>query len=317
MESLFNMGLNTGLENLGSNNDSNDGLYRPKLEKAKDKKKGYKAKLRFLPNFTQDNKLEESAIMKILHYVKLDAYPDLSGYYDSQKVFGKEVSCPLYDTYWALKNSKNELDKEKADSMISRSKKYYSYVYVLEDENQPELEGKIMIYAYGMTIAKMIDEEKTGVVNDPCNVFDLAKGKDFTLLITEKGGYANYESSRFKEDPSPIRIKGKEIPTEEVNGVITVKQELQPKIVEFLKKRDCEIDSYKPKKWSEEQRNKVDRVISIVKNDPIARANRNIESDNIGLDLDESVSESASSNNTSSASAQTVDSIDDGFFDDI
>ena len=59
------------LENKGSNLD---GIYRPKIT---DKTKGYKAKVRFLPNLTKEGKVGPAAIEKHQHYVDLKNNPEL------------------------------------------------------------------------------------------------------------------------------------------------------------------------------------------------------------------------------------------------
>ena len=43
MNDLFNMDLNSGMSFLDKKKSQNDGIYRPSLELAKDKKKGYKS----------------------------------------------------------------------------------------------------------------------------------------------------------------------------------------------------------------------------------------------------------------------------------
>ena len=87
--------------------------------------------------------------------------------------------------YYSLTNSKNAILVEKA-KCLKYSKKYYSYVLVVEDEQQPELVGKVMIFQYGKTIKDKISSERTGEISGvPCSVFDLAEGKDFVLVVKE------------------------------------------------------------------------------------------------------------------------------------
>jgi hypothetical protein len=69
-----------------------------------------------------------------------------------------------------MQNSKNAIliDKSK---QLKYSKKFYSYVLVIEDEQQPELVGKIMIMQYGKqlkTKSHLKEMVKLGVA---CNVF--------------------------------------------------------------------------------------------------------------------------------------------------
>ena len=201
---LFNMDENdSSLDFLKQKERNVDGIYRPRLDISKDPKKGYTATIRFLPNLTTEGKVGVSAIEKHIHFVKLQGHTDLSGAYDCAK--NESDKCDVCTLFWKLKNSKNQSDVEKAE-LINRTTKYYSYVLVVEDENQTELEGKIMIFPYGYKIKEMINDERNGVKDDACNIFDLANGKDFKLIIKKIGDYPNYDSSGFMKKSS-IKIK--------------------------------------------------------------------------------------------------------------
>ena len=54
-----------------STTKNSDGIYRVDLSKCKDKKKGYRSVVRFLPNLTKEGKVAQSAIDKITHYVDI------------------------------------------------------------------------------------------------------------------------------------------------------------------------------------------------------------------------------------------------------
>lgn len=244
---------------------NNDGIYRPNLKDAIDKKVGYKATIRFLPNLLENGKIGPSAVEKHIHYVDMKNEGNLAGYYDCKK--NSEPNCELCTEFWKLKNSKNAADNEKAD-LIKRTTKYYSYILIIEDEQNRDLEGKILVYPYGYTIKEKINSERNGeVTGEPCNVFDLVKGKDFRLIIKEKGGFQNYESSSFIE-VSPIKLYDsknetfKTIPLDE-NGKIS-NPKLQEKIKNTLLDRDVDIDDHKAKDWDEVTQNKVNQVLSIL-----------------------------------------------------
>jgi len=244
---------------------NNDGIYRPNLKDATEKKVGYRATLRFLPNLLQSGKIGAAAIEKHLHYVDMKNEGNLAGYYDCKK--NSEPNCEICTEYWKLKNSKNAADNEKAD-LIKRSTKYYSYVLVLEDEQNKDLVGKILVYPYGYTLKEKINSERNGeVTGEPCNVFDLAQGKDFKLIIKEKGGFQNYEASQFL-DVSPIKLFDEKTETFKVapvdeDGKIT-NTKVQAKIKEILLGRKVELDDHKAKPWDENTQNRVNQVVSIL-----------------------------------------------------
>lgn len=283
MENLFEMGIDSGMEAFAPKTASKaDGIYRVDPKKAIDKKRGYRSVVRFLPNFTKEMTLGPNAIEKYVHYVNIKTAPELNGYYDSMKNFTNE-KCALTDTFWELKNSTSVVEQEKA-KLISRTQKFYSYVLVMEDEQQPENVGKIMIFPFGSKIKNKINEERTGeLTGTPCNVYDLSNGKDFILLVKEVAGFPNYDSSQFKQNTSAISISRdgifKEVPTTESNGKRTIDSKYQEKIKDFLLSRENDLNEYAPKKWDEETRNKVYKICALLKGaNPIVEANKIVSS---------------------------------------
>ena len=263
-DELFDGSLDSKMDFLNDQKKvNNDGIYRVDLSKAKDKK--WKSVIRFLPNLTTEGKLGQSAIEKITHYVDIKNPRELSGWFDSPKNFDQK--CPLTDLYYTMKNSKNAILVEKADQ-LKYSKKYYSYILVLEDDQQPELVGKIMILQYGKTIREKILSEKNGEIGNPCNVFDLEKGKDFVMLVKEiQTGditYPDYKASAFKSETSSLPIfksgKFKNVPL--VDGKIEPKY--KPIIREFLLERDFNLEDFSPKPLTEEDQEKITEITNFL-----------------------------------------------------
>jgi len=284
---LFDMEVNDStMSFLEKKISSRDGIYKPELKDAKDKSKGYAATIRFLPNVLDDMTLGPSAIENHVHYAKLPDYPDLQGYYDSLINFGEK--CPLTTLYWKLKNSKNQAEVERAE-LISRTSKYYSYVLIIEDENHPELEGKILIYQYGFNIKEKINLERTGeVTGKKCNVFDPANGKDFRLIIKEVGGFNNYNSSSFRQT-SPLKIWDadkktfKETPvewSEEKGKFLITNPKVQKVVFNFLKDRDesVNLNEYVATPWTDEIKSKVEKIIEILSGNDVSIAKTKIKS---------------------------------------
>lgn len=242
-----------------------DGIYRPKIT---DKKKGYTATIRFLPNLSKDGKVLQAAIEKHQHYVDFKNHPELSGYYDCMKNFTDK--CDFCTMYWKLKNSKNASDVEKAE-LISRNTKYYSYILVIEDEQNRDLEGKIMIYPYGYKIKEKIKDQKDGISGPSCNVFDLANGKDFRLVMKQLGEFPNYDSSTFLE-VSPISIQGHKVPVtvDEKTGKNKITNpKVQEKVRQFLADRTVELEDHQAKQWTAEEAYKVSQILEILSGNEI------------------------------------------------
>lgn len=314
-DDLFNGSLDTKMDFLNEvKTTNNDGIYRVDLSKAKDKKKGWKSVIRFLPNLTKDGKVGQSAVEKITHYVDIKQSKELSGWFDSPKNFGDK--CPLTDLYYTMQNSKNAILVEKS-KMLKYSKKYYSYVLVIEDEQQPELVGKIMIFQYGKTIKDKISAERNGEISGvSCNVFDLSAGKDFVLVVKEiqtgDETYPDYKMSMFRPEVSSLPLYFKE--KQAFKNVPLVDGKVDPnaqgKIKAFLMERDHDLEEYSPKKLDDQQQAKINEIINFMTGKATSSYSKP-ESKPSGDDFD---FEDNFSKTTSKATS--VESEDD-FFDDL
>jgi len=268
-DDLFNGSLDTKMDFLNDQvKTNNDGIYRVDLSKVKDKKKGWRSVVRFLPNLTKDGKVGQSAIEKVAHYVDIKNPKELSGWFDSAKNFGEK--CPLTDLYYQMQNSKNAILMEKS-KQLKYSKKYYSYVLVLEDEQQPELVGKIMIFQYGKTIKDKISAEKNGEISGvPTNVFSLDSGKDFVLVVKEiqtgDETYPDYKMSMFKPETTslPIYFKDKQtfknVPLKDGK----IDSAMQVKIKEFLLDREHDLEDFAPKRLDDKQQAKITEITNFL-----------------------------------------------------
>jgi hypothetical protein len=270
LDDLFNGGLDSKMDFLNEQKTAtnNDGIYRVDLSKCKDKKKGWRSVVRLIPNLTNDGKVGQSAIEKITHYVDIKNQKELSGWFDSPKNFNEK--CPLTDLYYTMQNSKNAILMEKS-KMLKYSKKYYSYVLVIEDEQQPELVGKIMIFQYGKTIKDKIQAERNGEISGvPCNVFDLSAGKDFVLVVKEiqtgDETYPDYKMSMFKPETSSLPIYFKEKQAFKNAPLVDGKIDpnAQGKVRDFLLDREFSLEDFSPKRLTDEQQAKITEIANFL-----------------------------------------------------
>lgn len=311
IDELFNGGLDDKMNFLNEQTKSStDGIYRVDLTKAKDKKKGYRSVIRFLPNLTKEGKVGQSALEKISHYVDIKQMKELSGYFDSPKNFNEK--CALSDLYYQLMNSKNAILQERA-KMLKYSRKYYSYVLVLEDEQQPEMVGKIMVFQYGKTIKDKIQAEKNGDISGvSVNVFDLANGKDFVLMVKEISTgdetYPDYKMSTFKPETSPIQIFNKD---KGFRHAPVQDGKIDPKahsiIKDFLMDRSHELEDFGPKRLDEAQQNKVNEIINFMTGKASSSYSESKQPSSNDFDFEESLTGSTEKKTSSD---------DDDFFSD-
>lgn len=286
--SLFKLDENKTMGFLSEESGSSDGIYRPSLDKAASKAAGYKAIIRFLPNvIDEQGNTGESAVERLMTYVKMTdpKHKSLSGYYDSPKNFDEQ--CELTNLFFTLKNSKNPILEERAKT-LNKVTKYYSYVYIVEDKNQPELQGKIMIFQYGWKIREKINAEfrAENPERAKCNVFDLATGKDFELKIVENAGFPNYDSSIFLQR-SPITIKGKKMPVQEVDGLTMISEEVQDKILKFILAKEVNLADFEPKRLTDADKNKISKIVAILSGDETASMFDNGNTGNADISADD------------------------------
>lgn len=299
---------NQELAFLNKETKNQDGIYRPNVKDAADPKGvGYKATIRFLRNvFIDGSGTGPAAITKHVHYVKpegvLEDYPDLAGYYDCEKNISKQTPCPLCATFWKLYKSNNQADVVKS-SLIKRSTKFYSYVMIIEDEQHPELVGKILVYPYGPKIKAKINAEINGeVTGEKCNIFDFVAGKDFRLIIKiiptpspdgrTKIDMPNYDTSTFLAS-TPIKIWNEKTnkfvtpPTvEDENGkVAIVDKKWQAKIKEVLMSRPAivNLDMHAPDKdgWDDDRRASVEKIVQILNGSNFQMAESSIKKSSV------------------------------------
>jgi len=124
-----------------------------------------------------------------------------------------------------------------------------------------------MIFQYGKTIKDKIAMEKNGEITGvPCNVFDLASGKDFVLSVREISTgdetYPDYKNSMFKPEITSLPVyfeaknEFKNVPV--VDGRVAAQH--QNMVIEFLLKRDHELEDFAPKRLTEEQQAKINEI---------------------------------------------------------
>lgn len=178
----------------------------------------------------------------------------------------KTVDCPstnneksiFRDLFFKYYNSNSVREKELSEK-FKRKRNCYSLVYIIEDKNRPELEGKIMVFKFGQKILERIQDEMTpklgGRARKP---FDPITGRPFSLVVTKKGGYANYDTSTFLDEPWPLMINGKQIDSDST----------EPEdIMNWLKANSPDLSKYSYKKWDDQTTEFVnDAIRNIVPN---------------------------------------------------
>jgi len=222
-----------------------------------DKGKGgvYQSIIRFIP-WHADPK-HGSIQEKWVSYL-VDPVTQRGRYIDCPSSVGKP--SPLQDIYWKLRKSES-VQMQKLAVNFSRRHSYASLVQVIRDENNPEAEGKIMVFRYGVKIWEKINAELKPAnslveAHDP---FDVLQGKAFGLEITKVSGYNNYDKSRFYDKKIPLCRP-------DSNGKLTpiTPQTDKREIFEWVKANSPDLSKYAYKEWDQDIYDYVNHVIVAV-----------------------------------------------------
>jgi hypothetical protein len=179
---------------------------------------------------------------------------------------GKYVDCPssvgkpsvLQDMYWKLKKSENVLEQEKA-KIFSRKHSFASVVQIIKDENNPENEGKLLVWRYGVKIYDKIMAELKPMIGDKHDPFHVFDGKAFAVVVTKVSGYNNYDQSKFVDKKIPLMVPN----TEGKLTPITPKDDME-KVFGWVKENSPELNKYDFKEWDTEMYDYVNHVIQAV-----------------------------------------------------
>jgi hypothetical protein len=216
----------------------------------------YRSIVRFIPNVKDPKK---SIIKKYSYWLEGN---DGEGFF---------VDCPssineksvIQDTFWKLYKSESAFDKKQSER-IKRKEYYYSYVNIIKDPQNPELEGTVQVFRYPKAVKKLIDSQlqpeatEIEMGAEPVNIFDFFEGKDFSIKVTLKGGYWNYDECKFASSKTPITIKGSKMEnnSESRKQILSVYEGLQS------------LEDYEYKPWSDEQRERVFKFIGDLTGNP-------------------------------------------------
>jgi len=167
-------------------------LWKPELDKTGN---GY-AVIRFLPSPDGED----------IPWAKLysHAFQGPGGWYIENSLTTNGGKDPVSDYNRELWNSGNEADKDTVRKQ-KRKLSYYSNIYVVKDQVNPQNEGKVFLFKYGKKIFDKVMEAMQPEFEDetPINPFDFWQGANFKLKIVKKDGYWNYDKSEF-DTPSPL-----------------------------------------------------------------------------------------------------------------
>ena len=130
--------------------------------------------------------------------------------------------CPVCMDNGKIWESNENLAKKR-----KRKVNFYTNLLVIKNPAQPETEGKVFKFRYGIKIHEKIMEKiapKNPEIDEMVPVFDYEKGANFKLKIKTsvipgfKKPVPNYDASSFAE-PTPIALNGKPLTDAQIEGI--------------------------------------------------------------------------------------------------
>jgi len=228
--------------------------YNPSA--AKGKNNVYQSIIRFIPWY--QNPKHGSIQEKWVSYL-IDPVTNRGRYVDCPSSVGKP--SPLQDIFWKLKKSESVQEQKVADT-FSRRHSYASLIQVIRDENAPELEGKILVWRYGVKIWEKINSELKPVIGDKHDPFEILGGKAFALVITKVSGYNNYDQSKFIDKKIPLCIPGEKEGKKVLNPINESSD--KKKVFDWVKDNSPDLGKYSYQEWDQETFDYVNHVIVAV-----------------------------------------------------
>ncbi len=166
-----------------------DRIWYPAMDA---KKKSFSI-IRFLPAPPP----EKAPLVKIMRY----RFDGPGGTYDELSLQTLKQKDPVNEYWSKLWNSG---DKEAA-KQFSVKTRYISNILVIEDKGDPENEGKVFLYDYGVTVFKKIQDkmkpQSARAVS--FNAFHMWSGANFQVKTYQKDDFPQYDQSEF-EAPSAL-----------------------------------------------------------------------------------------------------------------
>lgn len=265
---LFSELFNANGLNVQSDEHQSENLteFRPNYRKGQNNR--YEAIIRFVPNPV--NPASESIISKWIVYLK-NPLTNQGQYVDSPTSIGEKD--PMSDMFFSLRGSQNKQVQALADD-FKRHQKFYSLVQVIKCVHEPKLEGKILIWSYGIKMMEKIRTEMAAPqmpgmpIHQP---FDLFNGRLLKVIaVSSQQNFNNLDQSIFCDISYPnnclvMPVPDPNDPSKTVSTHITreiaATPEGQKMIQEFLTKNSPDISKNRFQPWDANTKKYVDDMI--------------------------------------------------------
>lgn len=238
--------------------------YRPAINHKNAKDRTYKGRGRFVPNVLDRN------VQKITKYIFClpVAGDETSKFYVDTPEGEASKKNIVTQAFFALKDHESVTYQQIAKDHFSRKMYHWMLYLIMNDQQEPDLVGKVKILRFGKKIDEKIEYEANPDASvqktSEIAVHDPFEGKDLILYINEitndRGQkMTSYTQSKF-DDLSAISLDGGKTRLDKT-------QENMKLIFEFLKENSPDLTKAAHKAWTEEEEEKIIKTVQYLVDD--------------------------------------------------
>lgn len=174
-------------QGMGGTSTLKPGWYVPKMNGDNE----YVAIIRFLPNMLDPAKQIMKKSITWLGDPNLPENKQRKIAVDNPRTIG-DWDNPITSLYSDLYHSNDPRKQELARICLGTADKYYAFIQVISDPQQPDKNNQVMMMSFGKKIYDKIVSEA-----DDNNPFDLCDAQMFKLVINKVHGQNDYNKSKF------------------------------------------------------------------------------------------------------------------------
>ena len=231
----------------------------------KDGKGGiYESVVRFIPNVADPTKC---IMAKQISWVK-NTVTQKGIYVDDPRSVGE--FSPVVDMFFKCRNTNNAQIQEFGKAHLSTKQQYAALVQIIQDENHPELVGKIKVLRFGKKVWDKLHNEEHPTMGQGYNPFHPIYGRYFHIKCVSQSGFNNFDQSSFIDNRNAqgINMTGfyYEDPAYPGQMVPVTENSNQQAVADWLAANSPDLSKYDYQPWTAEQQTFVNEVLAIIGN---------------------------------------------------
>ena len=231
----------------------------------KDGKGGiYESVVRFIPNVADPTKC---IMAKQISWIK-NPVTQKGIYVDDPRSVGE--FSPVVDMFFKCRNTNNAQIQEFGKAHLSTKQQYAALVQIIQDENHPELVGKIKVFRFGKKVWDKLHNEEHPTMGQGYNPFHPIYGRYFHIKCVSQSGFNNFDQSSFIDNRNAqgISMTGfyYEDPAYPGQMVPVTENSNQQAVADWLAANSPDLSKYDYQPWTAEQQTFVNEVLAIIGN---------------------------------------------------